>query len=80
MDDEFPPGRCVDCGMSVPFQDIICDICKDAWQQFSYSGHLGRRGHDALQQGPEELQGQGGLQLVPPEEAPDAPLRSSEEG
>lgn len=38
MDDEFPPGRCVDCGMSVPFQDIICDICKNQWQVYQNLG------------------------------------------
>jgi hypothetical protein len=35
---EFPPGLCVDCGMSVPGGDIICDQCKSAWQTFSFSG------------------------------------------
>lgn len=35
---EFPPGHCVDCGMNVPFGDIICDICKNQWQTYQNLG------------------------------------------
>lgn len=69
LDDGFPPGLCVDCGMSVPGGDIICDFCKGAWQVFSYSGHLRQRGQTTVQPGAEEFSGQGRMQLLPPEEA-----------
>lgn len=77
------PGLCVDCGMSVPGGDIICDQCKDAWQWFNRTGPLPldwdvrQRGHAALQPGVQELQGQDAVQLVLPEEATDAQVRNS---
>ena len=62
---EFYTGRCVDCGMSVPQGDIICEQCKDAWQWFNRgyvkdpaSGDLRRHGDTAVQQGLQELQDQ----------------------
>lgn len=77
---EFPPGLCVDCGMSVPAGEIICDQCKAAWQLFSFTGDVGRRGDTTLQPGAQELQGQDAMQLVSPEEAHDVQIRNSQEG
>lgn len=73
------PGICVDCGMSVPGGDIICDACKGAWQTYSYTAgwDVRQRGHTALQPGVQEFQGQDAVQLVLPEEAPDAQVRNS---
>lgn len=82
MDEEFPRGRCVDCGMNVPCGDVICDICKAAWQTYSYpAGRDVRRGRDTtVQSGVQKLPKQDGLQLVSLEITNDAPLRYSEEG
>lgn len=77
---EFAPGLCVDCGMSVPGGEIICDICKSSWQTFQNSGHLGRRGHDTVQPGTEEFQDQSYVQLLLSEETTDAQVRASQEG
>jgi hypothetical protein len=79
---EFPKGLCVDCGMSVPGGEIICDFCKAAWQTYSYTAgrDIRRPGHTAVQSGVQELPGQEQLQLVPCEETVDAPLRTGEEG
>ena len=82
MDEEFPAGLCVDCGMSVPGGEIICDECKAAWQTYAYpvSGHIRRDGPAAVQQGIQEFLGVGGLRLVSQQETPDAPLCGGEEG
>jgi len=80
QDREFPPGLCVDCGMSVPGGDIICDQCKTAWQLFSYHWYVGRGRDAAVQPGVQELPRQDGVQLVLPEEAHDAQIRFGEEG
>jgi hypothetical protein len=82
MYDEFPKGLCVDCGMSVPGGEIICDICKSAWQTYSYTagGDVRRERHTALQPGVQELYVQDGMQLVPPTQANDAQIRDGEKG
>jgi hypothetical protein len=80
--DEFQPGLCVDCGMSVPGGDIICDFCKGAWQTYSYTAgwDLRQRGYSTVQPGVQELSGQDAVQLVFPEETNDASVRNSQEG
>lgn len=80
--DQYPSGLCVDCGMSVPGGDIICDFCKGAWQTYSYTAgrDLRQRGYSTIQPGVQELSGQDAVQLVFQEDAPDAPLRNSQEG
>jgi hypothetical protein len=82
MMNEFPAGLCVDCGMSVPGGDIICDICKGAWQTYSYTAgrDLRRDGPATVQQGIQEFLGMGGLRLVSHQETSDAPLCGGEEG
>jgi hypothetical protein len=82
MDEEFPAGLCVDCGMNVPGGDIICDECKAAWQTYPYpvSGDVRRDGLATVQQGIQEFLGMGRLWVVSHEETSDAPLCSGEEG
>jgi hypothetical protein len=77
---EFPAGLCVDCGMSVPGGDIICDICKGIWQAYSFSGDFRRARDTVVQSGIQELPRQEQLRLVPCEETMDASLRAGEEG
>jgi hypothetical protein len=79
-DEEFTPGLCVDCGMSVPGGDIICDQCKTAWQLYAVSWYLGRGRDTTVQPGVQELPRQDGVQLVQSEEAYDAQIRLGEEG
>src|SRR4249919_3910085 len=77
---EFPPGLCVDCGMSVPGGDIICDQCKSAWQTFSFSGDVRRERHPTVQPGDQELYQQDPLCFLSPAETDGVPLRDGEEG
>jgi len=79
---EFQMGACVDCGMSVPGGEIICDQCKAAWQLYSYTAgrDVRRERHTALQPGVQELYVQDGMQLVPLEETNDAQIRDGEKG
>lgn len=76
---EFPAGLCVDCGMSVPDGDIICDQCKAAWQLYSVSGNVGPAWHSTIQSWQQELQDQDGVRLVPPTSATDAPICDGQE-
>jgi len=68
--DEFPPGLCVDCGINLPESMVRCSECTEAWS--SFSAYLGRGRHVAVQPGIQELQDQGTVQLVLPEETNDA--------
>lgn len=82
VNEEFSKGICVDCGMSVPGGDIICDFCKGAWQTYSYTvgRDVGRERYTTVQSGIQELYVQDGMQLVSHEEAHDAQIRDSKEG
>lgn len=77
----FPKGLCVDCGMSVPDGDIICDVCKAAWQTYSssVSRDMGQRGDATVQPGQQELHDKDGVQLLSTETTNDAQVRDGQE-
>lgn len=58
--------------MSVPGGEIICDICKAAWQTYSFGGDVRRQGHITVQSGQQELPGQDGLWTLPDQTPDDA--------